>query len=80
MKASTLSLVVGVLVVGLVGVTLVGGVTSEETQNYVEDSAEWCEDRGGELVNVHAVVHGGLHCELPNGTSVHMGEVIDRDT
>lgn len=48
---------------------------SGDIREYAEASEEWCEDRGGHLVNVHAVVHGGLHCHLPNGTSVHMTDV-----
>lgn len=71
-----LTLVVGLAIVGLLGTQVVGLASSEATQDYVDDSAEWCGDRGGELVNVHAVVHGGLHCDLPNGTSVHMSEVV----
>jgi len=53
--------------------------TSEEMQNYVNESAEWCEDHNGELVNSNVIgSHGGLHCEFNNGTSVHMNEVIKR--
>lgn len=74
---NTLPLVVGLLIVGLIGVQMVTVATSEEMQQYVDDSAERCEERGGDLHNVHAVAHGGLHCDLPNGTTVHMSEVID---
>jgi len=68
---------VGLAVVALVGVQIVGLATSQETQDHIDDSAEWCEQRGGELHNVQVLgPHGGLHCELPNGTSVHMNEVL----
>jgi len=64
-------------VVGFVGFQVVGAATSDEMQAYMEQSEQWCEDRGGELVNVNAVVGGGLHCDLPNGPSVHMNNVIE---
>jgi len=73
---------VGILVVTLgitafVGVQVVAGLTSPEMQEYMEQSQEWCEDRNGELVNVMAVIGGGLHCDLPDGTTVHMGNVVE---
>lgn len=51
--------------------------SSGQHQPYFEQSEAWCSERGGELHNVRAFGHGGLHCELPNGTSVHMWEVVD---
>lgn len=65
------------LVAGLLGVSIVGHVTSEDTQQYINQSESWCENHNGELVNVHAVFGGGLHCDLPNGTSVHMSDVVE---
>jgi hypothetical protein len=54
-------------------------VASGATQDYITESEQWCNDHGGELHNSQSVVHGGLHCELENGTSVHMSEKIEVD-
>jgi len=67
------------LVTGLLGVSIVGHVTSESTQAYMNQSEDWCNNHNGELVNVHAVLHGGLHCDFENGTSVHMRDVVEVD-
>jgi len=64
-------------VVAYVGLQVVGAATSDEMEAYMEQSEQWCEDRGGTLVNVNAFIGGGLHCELPNGTSVHMNNLIE---
>lgn len=42
---------------------------------YVQSSAAWCEENGGELTNARSFAHGGLHCEFANGTAVHMSDV-----
>jgi hypothetical protein len=60
------------------GVAVFDTANSDEMEAYVEESAEWCDERDGMLYNSQSVVHGGLHCRLPNGTHVHMHEVIDR--
>jgi hypothetical protein len=65
------------LVIGLVGVSVVGHVMSDSTQAYINQSEQWCNSHNGELVNVQAVIGGGLHCDLPNGTSVHMRDVVE---
>lgn len=44
--------------------------------DHFEQSEQWCDDHDGELHNSMSVVHGGLHCELENGTTVHMSEVV----
>ena len=42
----------------------------------VEQQEQWCLERNGSLHHANVFgSHGGLHCELPNGTSVHMHEV-----
>jgi len=64
-------------VVALIGLQVVSAATSPETQAYMEESEEWCDNQNGTLVNSHAILHGGLHCDLPNGTSVHMSNVIE---
>lgn len=69
----TIAMVVGLIALPLIG--LATAATSDELREYVERSQDWCDDRDGELVNVQAVLHGGLHCDLPNGTSIHMTEV-----
>jgi len=67
-----------VLVMGLlVGQTIITQATSAEFQEYMNDSEAWCEDHNGELYNSQSMFHGGLHCELDNGTTVHMAEVMD---
>lgn len=44
---------------------------------YTGKADEWCEERDGRLYNAQVIGdHGGLHCELPNGTTVHMHEII----
>lgn len=51
---------------------------AQESEPYIEDSREWCDERDGELFNARVIgEHGGLHCEFENGTTVHMREVID---
>lgn len=67
------------LVIGVVGVSVVGHVTSDSTQAYINQSEAWCNSHNGDLVNVQAVLHGGLHCDLENGTSVHMSDVVEVD-
>lgn len=55
-------------------------LVTDEMRAYVNDSQDWCEAEGGELVNAQVMgEHGGLHCHLPNGTSVHMHEVADHN-
>lgn len=70
-----------VLVVAAVIVYLgmaVMGASGAQMKEYVQASEEWCDAQGGDLVNSQVIgPHGGLHCELPNGTSVHMWEVVD---
>jgi hypothetical protein len=47
---------------------------------FVAESAEWCSEHGGVLYNANVIgSHGGLHCDLPNGTSVHMDTVVHRE-
>lgn len=63
----------------LIGVQMHGAV-GPEAEQYFEDSAEWCDSRDGELVNYMAIgPGGGLHCELPNGTSVSMHELLKEE-
>lgn len=69
--AITIALVVSLLV----GVMIGGAVTSDEFRDYINQSEQWCENRDGELVNVNGIWDGGLHCDLPNGTSVHMQDI-----
>lgn len=72
---SVVSLLIALSIVVAIGATVYGS-GADELREYADASEEWCEEqRGGDLVNVHAIWHGGLHCELPNGTSIHMTEV-----
>lgn len=80
LTSNVVALVLTVAVIGYVGFVVIDTATGEEFEEYVDGSAEWCEDRGGDLYNARVIgPHGGLHCELPNGTHVHMSEVIDYD-
>lgn len=75
--ATATGLAVGLAVAAMVGWQVAAVATSDRTAAYLDASEEWCHDRGGELVNVQAVVHGGLHCELPNGSTAHMTDVVN---
>lgn len=67
-----------VAVVAFVGLQVVDAATSAKAKMYVEQSEQWCQGRNGELYNARVIgSHGGLHCELPNGTTVHMDNVVE---
>lgn len=57
--------------------TVATGFTGDRMERELTASAEWCDEHNGDLVNSNSIEHGGLHCRLPNGTSVHMSDVID---
>jgi len=69
-----LAIMVGVAI--MVGHTVVAEVTSAEFEEYMNDSEQWCESHNGDLYNSQSIMHGGMHCELENGTVVHMNEVL----
>jgi putative hemolysin len=72
-----MALLIAVVVIGLM-VSSVTGASGDRLERYFNASEEWCHERGGELGNSNVIgPHGGLHCELPNGTSVHMRDVVD---
>lgn len=67
---------IAVVIVVATGGQLV--LSGDYIRESVEDAAEWCDNHDGKLVNSNVVGdHGGLHCELPNGSTVHMDDVID---
>lgn len=70
------SIVVGLVIAVVVSAGIMYAVVDEDMKEYVDDSATWCDEHNGRLVNVQSFSHGGLHCELPNGTSVHMSDVV----
>lgn len=71
--ATLIAVTVAILVMGLV----TSAAVSPQTSEFMEDSEDWCNEHEGELYNENALWgHGGLHCGLPNGTHVHMSEVI----
>lgn len=76
-NSRALAVVTGLVIASFVGVLMFQMVTSEQTQQFVEESQDWCDDHDGQVVRVMSVNHGGLHCDLPNGTSVHMNQIID---
>jgi len=49
-----------------------GQATGEQAQEAAELRTEWCQERGGQGLIVHAVVHGGLHCKFDNGSMVRV--------
>ncbi len=80
MNTAPVILALVAVVTGMLGVQVIAA-TSGSLDSYVTESEAWCDEHNGELYNAQVVGdHGGLHCELPNGTSVHMHEVVDRDS
>lgn len=76
---------IAITVATLLIVVAVGGIVIQTVDSdvlaYTEQAGEWCQERNGTLHNAQVLgPHGGLHCELPNGTSVHMSEVISANT
>jgi len=71
--------IVGVVILGLVAT---GGLAvGQDYGTSVQESAEWCEDHDGELLQHNGLgPSGGLHCEFDNGTSVHMTNVETGET
>jgi len=69
LRAGMLITILGMVL--FTGANLIQALDSDQ----IEESVEWCEDRGGEVYNSNSINHGGLHCELENGTVVHLSEV-----
>jgi len=76
-RADLLSLLAAVVIAIAVALLVTQVVMGPEFAAYVNESARWCAERGGVMWNAQAMVHGGLHCELPNGSVVHMSEVVE---
>lgn len=75
MQSEHVTLGVGVLVALLVAWQVGVAVVSADMSG-MERQIDWCEDRGGEVHNAMVLgSHGGLHCELVNGSTVHLNEV-----
>lgn len=68
-------LAIVVVIVGLLMFSVGSVAMSSEMQQDTEAFGEYCDDRGGEVVNVQSVAHGGLHCQLDDGEAVHMSDV-----
>lgn len=78
MNTAPVFLALVAVVTGVVGVQVMAA-TSGSLDSYVNKSEAWCDQHNGDLYNAQALGdHGGLHCELSNGTSVHMSEVVSR--
>lgn len=75
MNSNTVVFFIGVLIAVFVLVSTVSAVMNGQMQEDIKQSEQWCDERGGELINVQAVVDGGLHCRLENGTSIRMAEI-----
>lgn len=69
------------IVAGLGYYILISGlVISPSLEKHVEKSSQWCDAEEGELSNSQVIgSSGGLHCELPNGTTYHMSEVAENE-
>lgn len=70
-RVHAVTILVMLAVMGLVGHSVTTGMNVEQ----VEDAQSWCDDRDGDLWMENAFVHGGLHCEVPNGTVYHVREM-----
>ena len=70
--------VVGLAIILVVGWSVVtSAALNPDMSEFVRESGEWCDQHDGDLYNAQTLgSHGGLHCELPNGTNVEMDEVI----
>lgn len=75
----TLSDLATIVVIGLVVCVGAGTIhqTSSDMNRDYERAEQWCDEHDGELVNVMSFAHGGLHCNLSNGTSVRMKDVLE---
>jgi hypothetical protein len=73
------SVYVPVVAVGIISLILLGmtGVPlATDYEGEIHESAEWCDNHDGELVQNNVIgPQGGLYCEFDNGTSVHMNNV-----
>lgn len=49
--------------------------TAPEAREHYQAFSDWCADQGGHLTKENSLIHGGLHCVYPNGTSVRIAEV-----
>lgn len=71
---------VSMVVALFIGLQIFAVINSGRLAEGMDKSQEWCENHNGTLANSNVIgEHGGLHCELPNGTSVHMHEVINTE-
>lgn len=70
-----LAAIVAVIVATTVVLPAMGG-GGEDLNRFYEASDEWCESRNGTLYTTFPASQGELYCELPNGTTVHMNEVL----
>lgn len=63
-------------VVLFLGVTVYGqtvaGDPFEDRRETINRQVEYCENNGGDAWNAQSVSHGGMHCELPDGTILHL--------
>lgn len=78
MKGIVLTVVIAISVSAVATFVVADSVMGDSFHDYNERASDWCEDRHGDLYNARVIgPHGGLHCELPNGTHVHMSDVVD---
>lgn len=77
-KISVVSAVIVVLITLMVGSIVYQEAASGDALEFTEKSEAWCDRHNGTLENSMVLgEHGGLHCKLPNGTTVHMDRVIE---
>lgn len=77
-RAHLYGLLVMTAIILLVSMQMAAAVTSGDLEEYSEDAAAYCEQELGEnasVVNIHAIVGGGLHCQGPDGEMIHLHDV-----
>jgi hypothetical protein len=70
-----IQMLVLVLVVASLTIMVGHDVVTEMDAQIVSEMAAWCDQHNGTLANSNVIGgHGGWHCQLENGTTVHMNE------
>lgn len=64
------------IVVSVLHLAVVDPLFSEESEQFVSDADAWCLSHNGDLYYRNGVIKPGLYCELSNGTSVYLREVV----
>lgn len=81
MTVSKLPIAAGIVfALAILGVAIIGSQADvQATTEPVDSQLEWCYEYGGQPENRLSVAHGGMHCDLPDGTTVHLSSVTNND-